>query len=171
MRGSIEAVSTQACLASTRRGDNQIHGLCVKNQTFQARQCGILNVHLAMLRIIVKEEADIAILQASGRITLGEGSVSFRDTVKEVLRKGFRKLILDLTDVTYVDSSGMPGEMVSAFTSTRNLGGELLLVNPQKKVSDLMQITKLYTVFKIFPDVNSAIVYFSTPPKATKAAR
>lgn len=123
------------------------------------------------MRIIVKEEDDVAILQANGRITLGEGTVVFRDTVRQLLRKGFRKLILDMTDVTYVDSSAMPGELVSAFTSTRNLGGDLLLVNPTKKVRDLMQITKLYTVFRIFPDVNSAITYFQTPPvfKTTKA--
>jgi anti-sigma B factor antagonist len=87
----------------------------------------------------------------SGRITLGEGSVVLRDAVKDLLGKGQKKILLNLGDVSYIDSSGI-GELVSAFTSVRNQGGELKLLHLTKKVHDLLQITKLYTVFDVKDD-------------------
>jgi len=95
----------------------------------------------------------------SGRITLGEGSVVLRDTVKDLLGKGQKKILLNLGDVSYIDSSGI-GELVSAFTSVRNQGGELKLLHLTKKVHDLLQITKLYTVFDVKDDEAAAIAAF-----------
>ena len=97
----------------------------------------------------------IAVVDLSGRITLGEGSVVLRDLVRDLLTKGSKKILLNLGDVTYIDSSGI-GELVSAFTTVRNGGGDLKLLNLTKKVHDLLQITKLYTVFDIKDDQNKA---------------
>ena len=102
----------------------------------------------------------VTILDLSGRITLGEGSVVLRDQIRDLIGKGEKKLLLNLGDVTYIDSSGI-GELVSAFTTVRNQGGELKLLNLTKKVHDLLQITKLYTVFDVKDDETSAVKAFS----------
>jgi len=102
----------------------------------------------------------VTVVDFSGRITLGEGSVVLRDTIKDLLSKGDKKILLNLGDVTYIDSSGI-GELVSAFTTVRNGGGELKLLNLTKKVHDLLQITKLYTVFDIKDDEATAIAAFA----------
>ena len=98
----------------------------------------------------------ITVLDLSGKITLGEGSVVIRDAVREVLATGSSKILLNLADVNYIDSSGI-GELVSALTAVKNAGGELKLLQLTKKVKDLLQITKLYTVFDIF-DVESEAI-------------
>ena len=102
----------------------------------------------------------VTILDLSGRITLGEGSVVLRDTIREVLGKGEKKILLNLGDVTYIDSSGI-GELVSAFTAVRKEGGDLKLLNLTKKVHDLLQITKLYTVFDVKDDEAQAVAAYS----------
>jgi anti-sigma B factor antagonist len=102
----------------------------------------------------------VTIVDLSGRITLGEGSVVLRDTVKDLLGKGQKKILLNLGDVSYIDSSGI-GELVSAFTSVRNQGGELKLLHLTKKVHDLLQITKLYTVFDVKDDEAVAVGAFN----------
>ncbi|HEY2168048.1 MAG TPA: STAS domain-containing protein [Candidatus Angelobacter sp.] len=101
----------------------------------------------------------VAVVDMSGRITLGEGSVVLRDTIRDLVGKGQKKILLNLGDVTYIDSSGI-GELVSAFTAVRREGGELKLLNLTKKVHDLLQITKLYTVFDIKDDEATAIKAF-----------
>jgi anti-sigma B factor antagonist len=101
----------------------------------------------------------VAVVDMSGRITLGEGSVVLRDTIRDLIGKGQKKILLNLGNVTYIDSSGI-GELVSAFTAVRREGGELKLLNLTKKVHDLLQITKLYTVFDIKDDEASAIKAF-----------
>jgi anti-sigma B factor antagonist len=101
----------------------------------------------------------VTVVDMSGRITLGEGSVVLRDSIKDLLGKGQKKILLNLGDVSYIDSSGI-GELVSAFTSVRNQGGELKLLKLTKKVHDLLQITKLYTVFDIKDDETEAIRSF-----------
>jgi len=101
----------------------------------------------------------VTVVDLSGRITLGEGSVVLRDTVRELIGKGDKRILLNLGDVTYIDSSGI-GELVSAFTTVRNQGGELKLLKLTKKVHDLLQITKLYTVFDIKDDEAVAIASF-----------
>jgi anti-sigma B factor antagonist len=102
----------------------------------------------------------VTIVDLSGRITLGEGSVVLRDTVKDLLSKGQKKILLNLGDVSYIDSSGI-GELVSAFTSVRNQGGELKLLHLTKKVHDLLQITKLYTVFDVKDDEAAAVAAYA----------
>ena len=101
----------------------------------------------------------VAVVDMSGRITLGEGSVVLRDTIRDLIGKGSKKILLNLGDVTYIDSSGI-GELVSAFTAVRREGGELKLLHLTKKVHDLLQITKLYTVFDIKDDEATAIQAF-----------
>jgi len=102
----------------------------------------------------------VTIVDLSGRITLGEGSVILRDTVRDLLGKGHKKILLNLGDVSYIDSSGI-GELVSAYTTVRNQGGDLRLLNLTKKVHDLLQITKLYTVFDVKDDETTAVRAFA----------
>lgn len=102
----------------------------------------------------------ITIVDLSGRITLGEGSVVLRDTIKDLLGKGHKKILLNLGDVSYIDSSGI-GELVSAFTSVQRQSGDLKLLNLTKKVHDLLQITKLYTVFDVKDDEAAAVAAFA----------
>ena len=102
----------------------------------------------------------ITIVDLSGRITVDEGSVMLRDTVKELADQGQKQILLNLGGVQFIDSTGI-GELVNAFTSTRNHGGELKLLNLTKKVRDLLQITKLHMVFDIKDDEAAAIQAFS----------
>jgi anti-sigma B factor antagonist len=99
-------------------------------------------------------------MDATGRITLGEGSSTFRETLRELVTKGQKKVLLNLADVSYIDSSGI-GELVSGFTTVTNQGGQLKLLNLNKRVQDLLQITKLYTVFEVFDDEASAVRSFA----------
>jgi anti-sigma B factor antagonist len=99
------------------------------------------------------------VVDLSGRITLGEGSGKLRDTVREILGKGQKKIVLNLGDVGYIDSSGL-GELVSSYTTAANQGAKVKLVNLQQKVSDLLQITKLYTVFETFESEPEALLSF-----------
>ena len=112
------------------------------------------------LSITSREVDDVTVLDLTGRITLGEGSVQLRDAVRDLLSKGSKQILLNLGDVTYIDSSGI-GELVSAFTTVRNQGGDLKLLNLTKKVHDLLQITKLYTVFDVKDDEASAVASFA----------
>jgi anti-sigma B factor antagonist len=112
------------------------------------------------MKVSTRQVDGVTILDLSGRITLGEGSVQLRDVVRDLLSKGNKHLLLNLGEVNYIDSSGI-GELVSAFTTIRNQGGELKLLNLTKKVHDLLQITKLYTVFDIKNDEATAIGSFS----------
>ncbi|HEX6466656.1 MAG TPA: STAS domain-containing protein [Terriglobales bacterium] len=102
----------------------------------------------------------VTILDLSGRITLGEGSVTLRDTIRDLISHGQKKILLNLANVNYIDSSGI-GELVSAYTTIRNQGGDLKLLKLTKKVHDLLQITKLYTVFDIKDDEAAAIKAFA----------
>ena len=111
------------------------------------------------MKTSTRQVSGVTIVDLSGRITLGEGSVLLRDIVRDLVIKGQRKILLNLGDVTYIDSSGI-GELVSAFTTVRNQGGELKLLNLTKKVHDLLQITKLYTVFDVKDDEATAVAAF-----------
>jgi anti-sigma B factor antagonist len=99
---------------------------------------------------------DVAVLDISGRITLGEGNVMLREIVRELADKGNKKIVLNLGEVQYIDSSGI-GELVKTHTTIRNQGGQLRLVNLNKRVNDLLQLTKLSAVFDIEGDEASAI--------------
>ncbi len=112
------------------------------------------------MKYTTRQVDGVTILDLSGRITLGDGSVTLRDAVKDVLTKGSKSILLNLENVDYIDSSGL-GELVSAFTTVKNQGGELKLLHLTTKVHDLLQITKLYTVFDIKDDEASAIGSFA----------
>ena len=114
------------------------------------------------LTIASREVDGVTVLDLSGRITLGEGSVQLRDAIRDLISKGQKKILLNLGDVNYIDSSGL-GEMVSAYTTARNQGATLKLLKLNKKVHDLLQLTKLYTVFDISDDEASAIASFKWP--------
>jgi anti-sigma B factor antagonist len=111
------------------------------------------------LTIGSREVDGVTVLDLSGRITLGEGSVQLRDAIRDLISKGQKNILLSLGEVNYIDSSGL-GELVSAYTTARNQGAGLKLLNLQKKVHDLLQLTKLYTVFDIYDDEASAIASF-----------
>ena len=111
-------------------------------------------------KISPRQVGDVTVIDVSGRITLGEGSSSLRDGIRELVGKGQKKILLNLADVSYIDSSGI-GELVSAFTSVTNGGGQMKLVNLTKRVKDLLQITKLYTVFEVFDDETHAVRSFA----------
>ncbi len=106
-----------------------------------------------------RESGGVTLIDVSGRITLGEGSAMVREMVRELLRKGHKKIVLNLADVNYIDSSGI-GELVSGYTTVKNQGGELKLLHLTKKVHDLLQITKLFTVFDVHTDEQAAIRSF-----------
>jgi anti-sigma B factor antagonist len=107
-----------------------------------------------------RQVGDVTVIDVSGRITLGEGSSNLREGIRETVAKGNKKILLNLADVTYIDSSGI-GELVSGFTSVANAGGQLKLINLTKRVKDLLQITKLYTVFEVFEDETAAVRSFA----------
>jgi anti-sigma B factor antagonist len=111
------------------------------------------------LTIASRQVDGVIVLDLSGRITLGEGSVQLRDAIRGLISKGDKNILLNLGDVNYIDSSGL-GELVSAFTTAKNQQAEVKLLNLTKKVHDLLQLTKLYTVFDIKDDEASAIASF-----------
>jgi len=111
------------------------------------------------MKIDTRSVRDIHILDCSGKITLGEGTMAIRNTVREILKNGGKKIVLNLHDVNYIDSSGI-GELVSCYTTVTNQGGQLKLLNLTSKIQELLQITKLLTVFQVFSDEKSALASF-----------
>jgi len=111
------------------------------------------------LRATYRDAGMITVVDISGRITLGEGSALLRRTVRELLDDQRTRIVLNLADVNYIDSSGI-GELVSAFTAVKNRGGEMKLLHLTKKVHDLLQLTKLFTVFDVYSDEPAAIGSF-----------
>ena len=109
--------------------------------------------------IVPRKANGVTVLDLRGRITLGEGSVSLRDAIRDLIEKGSINILLNLGDVNYIDSSGL-GELISAFTSAKNRSVNLKLLNVTRKVHDLLQLTKLYTVFDIYDDEATAITSF-----------
>ena len=107
-----------------------------------------------------RQVGDVTVVDAAGRITLGEGASVSRDVIRDLAAKGNKKILVNLADVSYIDSSGI-GEMVSSFTTVTNHGGQLKLLSLTKRVKDLLQITKLYTVFEVFEDEASAVRSFA----------
>lgn len=102
---------------------------------------------------------DVHLLDCSGKITLGEGTMAVRNTVREVLKNGGKKIVLNLANVNYIDSSGI-GELVSSFTTVTNQSGQLKLLNLTKKIHELLAITKLLTVFQTYEDEQAALNSF-----------
>jgi anti-sigma B factor antagonist len=121
------------------------------------------------IQTAIRHTGDVAIVDVSGRITLGEGNVVLREIVRELIEEGSNKILLNLHDVGYVDSSGM-GELVKAYTTVRNQGGQLKLLNPSKRISDLLQMTRLASVFDLQADEASAVQSFTRQQTAISAA-
>jgi anti-sigma B factor antagonist len=111
------------------------------------------------LHLTPRDSGTITVVDASGRITLGDGSAMLRKTIRQLLEEQHTKIILNLADVDYIDSSGI-GELVSGYTAVKSKGGELKLLHLTKKVHDLLQITKLFTVFEVYSDEGIAIRSF-----------
>ncbi len=111
------------------------------------------------LRATYREAQGITVVDISGRITLGEGSALLRKTIRDLLEDKRTLILLNLADVDYIDSSGI-GELVSAYTGVKNRGGSLKLLQLTKKVHDLLQLTKLFTVFDVYSDERTALTSF-----------
>jgi anti-sigma B factor antagonist len=124
---------------------------------------------MAQLNIKERERDGVTILDLSGKITIGEGSVQLREAVRRLLDSGNKKILLNLGDVSYVDSSGI-GELVSSYTTTNNNGGQLKLLNLTKKIQDLLMITKLLTVFQTFEKEQEAVASFASPKESGNAS-
>jgi len=111
------------------------------------------------LTMASREVDGVTVVDLSGRITLGEGSVQLREAIRDLIGKGQKSILLNMGDINYIDSSGL-GELVSAYTSCKNQGAALKLLSLTKKVKDVLQLTKLYTVFDIYDDEASAIASY-----------
>lgn len=111
-------------------------------------------------KVTVRHTGDVAIVDLAGRLTLGEGSGALRSAIKDLLAQGRKKILLNLKEVSYIDSSGL-GEMISSYASVTNAGGRIKLLNTQNRVRDLLTVTKLFSVFEDFADESSAVKSFS----------
>src|SRR5579884_2991298 len=112
------------------------------------------------LKIDIREMPNATILDLEGRLTLGESLVNLRDAIREVLTADRKNIVLNLAGVTYIDSSGL-GQLVGSFATVANNGGQLKLLNLQKRVQDLMQVTKLLTVFEAYNSEPVALKSFA----------
>jgi anti-sigma B factor antagonist len=112
------------------------------------------------VKLNTRQVGDVTVIDVAGRITLGEGSSAMRDALRDLVTKNQKKILLNLGEVSYIDSSGI-GDLVSGFTTVTNSGGQLKLLNLTKRVKDLLQITKLYTVFDVHEDEAAAIRSFA----------
>ena len=111
---------------------------------------------MAELNINERQAGDVTVLDMSGKITIGEGSVALRSAIRKLIEEGKKKILLNLAQVSYVDSSGI-GELVSSFTAVNKEGGSLKLLNLTQKIQDLLAITKLLTVFDVFDSEAEAL--------------
>jgi anti-sigma B factor antagonist len=112
------------------------------------------------LKIQTRESAGTAILDLSGRLTLGEALGEFRDSIREALAGDRKNILLNLAEVSYIDSSGL-GQLIGSYATITDRGGQLKMVNLQKRVTDLMQITKLLTIFETYDDEATALASFA----------
>ena len=115
--------------------------------------------------VSVRPVGAVSIVDVTGRVTLGEGSSKMRDVIKKLALDGSKNILVNLHGVSYLDSSGL-GELVSAYTSVTNAGGQIKLLHVQSIVKQLLQVTKLYTVFATFEDESLALQSF-TPAVAS----
>ncbi len=146
VRTESQQIANSACAILDRMGIGMAGKTQVKMQA-KSRQVG-----------------DATVIDLSGRITVGEGNIALREIVRDLADKGVKRVILNLGEVVYVDSSGI-GELVKTHTTIRNNGGELKLANLNQRVNDLLQITRLSAVFDIQKDVASAVQSFGGEPR------
>lgn len=112
------------------------------------------------MEIHTRTVGDVHVLDISGRIILGEATESLRYTISDLLGNGVKKIVLNLTDVNYIDSSGI-GELVRTYTTVTNEGKQLKLLNLTKRIRELLLITKLLTVFQVFESEQAAVASFA----------
>ena len=112
------------------------------------------------LKINIRETADATILDMSGSISLGDALADLRDSIREALAGDQKNILLNLAEVSYIDSSGL-GQLIGSFATVTNRGGQMKLLNLQKRVNDLMQITKLLTVFETYTNEEAALKSFA----------
>jgi anti-sigma B factor antagonist len=120
------------------------------------------------VQLTTREKGDVTIVDASGRLTLGGGTSTLRTKIRELVAGGSRRIVLNLADVTYMDSSGL-GELIGAHTTITTAGGEMKLLHLAKRVHDLLKLTKLYTVFEVFEDEALAVGSFAASAAPGKA--
>jgi anti-sigma B factor antagonist len=111
---------------------------------------------MAELNIKERQAGDVTILDMTGKVTIGEGSVALRSAVRRLMEEGKKKILLNLSGVSYVDSSGI-GELVSSYSTINREKGQLKLLNLTQKIQDLLAITKLLTVFDVYDDESEAL--------------
>ena len=116
------------------------------------------------MQITERSVGDVMVLDIKGKITLGEGDEQLKDKVNSLVNQGQRKMVLNLAEVPYLDSAGL-GEVVRAYTTVSRQGGSLKLLNLTKRITDLLSITKLLTVFETFDSENDAVQSFSASAK------
>ena len=114
---------------------------------------------MAELNINERQAGDVTVLDMSGKITIGEGSVALRTAIRRLLEEGKKRILLNLAGVSYIDSSGI-GELVSSYTAINKEGGQLKLLNLTQKIKDLLTITKLLTVFDVYDSEAEALNSF-----------
>jgi anti-sigma B factor antagonist len=112
------------------------------------------------MKMLVQENDGVIVVVMSGKLTIGEGASALRNKIRELVAAGSRKILLNMADVSYMDSSAI-GELVGAHAHVVSAGGEMKLLNLAKHVHDLLVITKLYTVFEVFEDEATAIRSFA----------
>jgi anti-sigma B factor antagonist len=116
------------------------------------------------MQISERSIGDVMVLDLKGKITLGEGDELLKDKVNSLINQGQRKIVLNLGEVPYLDSAGL-GEVVRAYTTVSREGGSLKLLNLTKRITDLLSITKLLTVFETFDSESDAVKSFSASAK------
>ena len=112
------------------------------------------------VKLTTHQAGEVIIVVASGKLTMGEGTSTLRTKIRELVASGSRRIVLNMADVSYMDSSGM-GELIAAHTTVTTAGGEIKLLHLAKRVHDLLKLTKLYTVFEAFEDEAAAVASFA----------
>jgi anti-sigma B factor antagonist len=111
------------------------------------------------VKLTTHQKGEVIVVVATGKLTMGEGASTLRTKIRELVASGSRRIVLNMADVSYMDSSGL-GELIGAHTTVVTAGGEIKLLNLAKRVHDLLKLTKLYTVFEAFEDEASAVDSF-----------
>jgi anti-sigma B factor antagonist len=116
--------------------------------------------HSVTVNLSSRESGEVTIVDIAGSVTLGQGSNSLRDKLSELIARSRKKLLLNMTEVSYIDSSGIR-ELLSAYNALSKIGGQIKLLNPTQRVKDLLKITRLHTVFEVFDDETTAVGSFN----------
>jgi anti-sigma B factor antagonist len=158
------------CSANSRSGAGITAGARILN-------CAGIFLHLAprfvhncdgglmSSKVTVRHSGNVAVVDLAGRITLGEGSGMVRSTIKDLVANGDKNVLLNLKDMTYMDSAGL-GEVVGAYATVTNAGGNIKLLNPLGKIKELLHVTKLFTVFETFENEDDAVRSFGSVARA-----